>query len=320
MRLFRPGNRNILQFPEGTDIDPRAVLDNQARFIGQVAIVPGSIAADDILNSAIKALRDGANADVIPMVAPLSFDGVTWDRWQGWIRAPQAAEAAAQYLNVRHSDGLDLAINQNVTASIPGASRGILVAAALQAHNVGFGRYDPVRVINNRLQIAWTGSTGVERGLAADPIRTRAWLRNPADTVDLGDATNPVRVDPTGTTEQPVRARGNLPTAHATGRAVAPAAATVLADTGALAAGDYEVVAHVGSDDTAAAGKDVEVEHRDAANTATLHRHLVPVPGAGSWYVPRIALALNERIRVVTGAAGAAGSIYTADIYVRVNG
>lgn len=29
-------------------------------------------------------------------------------------------------------------------------------------------------------------------------------LRNPGDTVDLGDSTNPVRVDPTGTTTQPV--------------------------------------------------------------------------------------------------------------------
>lgn len=114
---------------------------------------------------------------------------------------------------------------------------------------------------------------------------------------------------------------GNLPQVnplyHATGSAAAPAAAAVVADTGPMEAGDYEIAVNIGSDDTAAAGKHALMEHRNAANDGTLHRKLMPVPGHAEWRIPRIAIAKNERVRVITGAAAAAGTTYTGDVYAR---
>lgn len=108
------------------------------------------------------------------------------------------------------------------------------------------------------------------------------------------------------------------PTAHATGVATAPAAAAVIADTGALAAGSYEIRCQGGHSGVLAAGKHLMFEHRNAANAATLHNHLVPAGMTGDWELPRVTLALNERIRAVIGeAAGEAASVAAADIYVR---
>lgn len=50
-------------------------------------------------------------------------------------------------------------------------------------------------------------TTGIKKITDALPVGSntigKVQLRNPGDTLDLGDATNPVRVDPTGTTSQP---------------------------------------------------------------------------------------------------------------------
>jgi hypothetical protein len=111
---------------------------------------------------------------------------------------------------------------------------------------------------------------------------------------------------------------GGPATAHATGQATALGANVVLADSGAMAADNYEVIVHVGSSATAGVGQYLLVEHRNAANTATLHRHVVPAPGEGIWRIPKMALAATERIRVVGGpTAGTAASLQTADIYLR---
>lgn len=57
----------------------------------------------------------------------------------------------------------------------------------------------------------------IGRVLAAGTDSIRAFFRKPDDTVDLGDLANPVRVDPTGTTDQPITAAAlPLPTGAAT--------------------------------------------------------------------------------------------------------
>jgi hypothetical protein len=106
------------------------------------------------------------------------------------------------------------------------------------------------------------------------------------------------------------------PTAEVQGSATAPAAGTTLADTGALSAGQYHVIVHAGSDDTAGIGHNLQVQHYNGANV--LHTFLIPTPFAGRFEIPRMVLAANDGVRVVTGSVGGtAASLYTADVYVR---
>jgi len=72
----------------------------------------------------------------------------------------------------------------------------------------------------------------------------------------------------------------------------------------------------VGADGVTAAGKAIVIEHRDAANTATV-RQLGRCPFADSLAVriDCITLAANERLRAIGGSvAGAAGENATAQI------
>lgn len=90
----------------------------------------------------------------------------------------------------------------------------------------------------------------------------------------------------------------------------------VLADTGQLAAGDYQVNGNFGADGVAAAGKAIEVAHRNAANNGDIKiLTRCPAGATGHMLVPRITLALNERIVARGGTvAFAAGEQATASI------
>jgi hypothetical protein len=108
------------------------------------------------------------------------------------------------------------------------------------------------------------------------------------------------------------------PVANVGGQVVAPAGAAVIADTGQLPAGDYMVEIEAGAADTLAAGKGLRVEHRNAANTANVRQGAI-VPAGSSVFIQwsRVAVALNERIRVtVASVAGTASSEYGAAIRV----
>jgi hypothetical protein len=91
----------------------------------------------------------------------------------------------------------------------------------------------------------------------------------------------------------------------------APLIGTVLADSGALAAGVYRFEVAIGGD---TAGQDLNWivgEHRDAANAATLYSFSVmSSTNKGSAVVSfHVSVALNERIRVLVWKAGLAGQI-----------
>lgn len=106
------------------------------------------------------------------------------------------------------------------------------------------------------------------------------------------------------------------PTAAA-GTSTAPGASTVVADTGQLAAGTYRLEATLGFSDTLAAGKHIMVEHRNAANNAIVATLALCPAGAamGDFVVSRLVVALNERVRAITGSVvGAAGSVAQASI------
>jgi hypothetical protein len=100
------------------------------------------------------------------------------------------------------------------------------------------------------------------------------------------------------------------------GRVVAPGANVVIADSGALPAGDYRVQVLIGYADTLAAGKCAVIEHRNAANAATVDQlGAVPAGDSREIVIERLTLAASERIRVVNDAVvGAAGSVVVATV------
>jgi hypothetical protein len=105
---------------------------------------------------------------------------------------------------------------------------------------------------------------------------------------------------------------------------VGAAANALLADTGALAEGIYDVQYYLASSNTAA-NTEINFEHRNAANTATLaiwsfifyrQTSYVTIP----WVPNPIAyeIASNERIRLVIGSVGmAAGTQAVGTIFAR---
>jgi hypothetical protein len=106
----------------------------------------------------------------------------------------------------------------------------------------------------------------------------------------------------------------------AVGEALAPPAGTVLADTGQLAAGRYELQV-VMSIDAAATAVTAIVEQRDPTNTTNDWKQSVATSAAVfPLRIGPIALATNERVRVRTdpvGAAGTAAKNYGATIFYR---
>lgn len=110
--------------------------------------------------------------------------------------------------------------------------------------------------------------------------------------------------------------RTNSAAANVGAQVVAPAAAALIADTGALPAGDYKVELDLDAAAALAAGKQLIVEHRNAANAATLRQLGACTAGASkSVTIARVPLAANERIRVIVGAVlFAAGEVATAAI------
>jgi hypothetical protein len=89
----------------------------------------------------------------------------------------------------------------------------------------------------------------------------------------------------------------------------ASAIGAVIADTGALAAADYDFDIKIAGGGAVLAGKVLIVEHRNAANAATL-QSLAMVGGDATAEVllRRYTLALNERIRVIVGAVAFAAA------------
>lgn len=104
-------------------------------------------------------------------------------------------------------------------------------------------------------------------------------------------------------------------------KSVAPAANSVQVDTGALAAGDYDFDINLAAADTLAVGKGLVVEHRNAANGATLFNLGGCVAGQPMrLQFRRYTIVTNERIRVIAGtAAGAASSMYISAIGRRLS-
>lgn len=116
-----------------------------------------------------------------------------------------------------------------------------------------------------------------------------------------------------------IRPLFDTPTLWISGSASAPLAGAVIADTGPVAAGDYHLLADIGISDSLTAGAGAVLQHRDAANGATLHQVVIPAGRVDEveWpRVPIVPIVANERIRVISNLAGGVGSLYTANILV----
>jgi hypothetical protein len=89
-----------------------------------------------------------------------------------------------------------------------------------------------------------------------------------------------------------------------TGIAASPAAGTVLADTGALPAGNYNIVVTIGINNAGAGTVgDFSIARRNAANNADVWAQAGSVALTGTNFIVfagQVRLLLNERIRVVT--------------------
>jgi hypothetical protein len=105
-------------------------------------------------------------------------------------------------------------------------------------------------------------------------------------------------------------------------KSAAPTANAVQATTGALAAGNYDFDINLACADTVAVGKGLVVEHRNAADNATLQNLGACTPNGGAVVIQlrNYPIATNERIRVIAGtAAGAASSMYVSAIGRRIS-
>lgn len=102
----------------------------------------------------------------------------------------------------------------------------------------------------------------------------------------------------------------HLPTETFSDQSAAPGAASVLADTGQLAASEFFLQFTLSHDD--AALRHIEIQWRNAANTATLATYPIWVTEVTNRWL-NVDVALNERFRLVniTAIAGLALSFIT---------
>lgn len=113
----------------------------------------------------------------------------------------------------------------------------------------------------------------------------------------------------------------SLPTigsANSTGDQVAPAVNTILADTGALAAGTYNLILTCGIVNSTSSLRGVELARRDAANAADIWKaRLMCNPNSGFDPIAlRCSCDLNERFVLRTGIIFGAGETVQGNIFI----
>ena len=118
------------------------------------------------------------------------------------------------------------------------------------------------------------------------------------------------------TTEEPLL----LPAQITSGQAVNPAALTVVADSGQLPAGDYDIQLFSSCVAVTMVTGEMQFQHRNAANSASLSFWSVPMAAGtfiGNSFKMGLVVAENERVRFITNIAIAAGMV-SATIHHRI--
>lgn len=161
-------------------------------------------------------------------------------------------------------------------------------------------------------QITATFFTSLITRLGVRPPPAEAFLlSNVIQPVSLVDADISIPV----TVSDPVFSAPN-----SAGLTTGPVVNTVLADTGQLAAGNWQFEVWMSFYDSAANMR-LQLQHRDSANAANLWSHTVSVRtgGQGITQVFKWAqsLSLNERVRVINTIAATAGDPYHVNIFAK---
>lgn len=113
----------------------------------------------------------------------------------------------------------------------------------------------------------------------------------------------------------PIVGQLGTPVVGAAVSAAAPAAGTVVGDTGPLAAGTYRIKYVAAGSGVLAAGVHMEFQHRNAANSANIQAGpICPMGGSVMEEIPKVVVAANERFRFITVGTPAASSVYGARI------
>jgi hypothetical protein len=278
----------------------------------------------------------GDNADAIPIAAVgrllanarnYGFNGVSWDRLRSagdnadaQVPASLGRQIVAARLFTFNGTNWDrlqtLADNQaSSTVKLP-----VLPARANSAVSPlteGFTQplfVDLNGLLRSRMDL-WLGSAAPTVGQKAMATSLPVAIASDQSAVAVDESDRAARE------VGRVREWGNAWT-WITAKTAAPLASAVQADTGALAAGDYDFDINMVVSDTNAVGKGLVVEHRDGAN-ATTKQNLggCSVPGNQWLHIQRYTLLGSERIRVIAGtAAGAASSMYVSAIGRRTSG
>lgn len=140
----------------------------------------------------------------------------------------------------------------------------------------------------------------------------------PPDGFDLINTVQPVSIVDSDITLSAVTSTLLLDTPFTAGEQAAPAADTVLADTGAQAAGNYFArISWSATDGLNAVG--IKIQRRNAANAANIWEDRINVPNGQSADGEsniRLVLQTNERLRVTSNTVAGAGSKYNGLIFL----
>lgn len=139
---------------------------------------------------------------------------------------------------------------------------------------------------------------------------------------EMSNVVQPVSIVDSDISFSAVQTSQLLDTPFTAGVLAAPAANTVLADSGALAEGNYQVYCLMSAAD-GTAGASFNIQRRNAANAANIWEQALwgigsgPVGQSGIQPVSfRVFLAAGERIRITNRLAGGAGSAFQASLWI----
>jgi len=97
----------------------------------------------------------------------------------------------------------------------------------------------------------------------------------------------------------------------------APIANQVLADTGQLAAGTFDLIVIMGNTDNNQNAA-FKIEHRDAADAVTLGTWAMPSAQGNFSQIYASDFLLNERLRILISAGAGAGELWSAAIFAKI--
>lgn len=150
-------------------------------------------------------------------------------------------------------------------------------------------------------------------GIQAIPSGPQWWLSDTIVPVSLIDTQVALRTRVTGV----IYDRTEI----FDGSGVAPAVLTVIADTGNVVAGSYDIQIYT-SAFSGTAGARMDVQHRNAADTANIWTHLLLIAGGTSnGLIANMKFAVtlleDERVKVIVNAAFGAGDVVSATIMAK---